>query len=194
MHSGDPIRSGRPPMTGTSIAPSGRRQGRRVALRQLLGVALLAAALAPMPAATPALAVEPDEKLDDPQLEQRARDLSEHIRCLVCQNESIDESNADLAKDLRLLVRERIKEGQSDAQIKDYLTDRYGDFVLLKPPMKPETYALWYGPAVVVAAGVLGVAVYFRRRAKQAEKAQPRLSPEEERRLQSILEGQDDKV
>jgi cytochrome c-type biogenesis protein CcmH len=159
-------------------------------LRVRLAAALTALGVVLSPGAT--LAVEPDEKLDDPALEQRARELSEQIRCLVCQNESIDESNADLAKDLRLLVRERIEEGQSNEQIKDYLTDRYGDFVLLKPPMKPETFVLWYGPAAVVAFGAIGVAVYFRRRAKQAEKAQPTLTREEERRLQSILEGHED--
>jgi cytochrome c-type biogenesis protein CcmH len=159
-------------------------------LRARLAAALTALGLLLAPGAT--LAVEPDEKLADPEQEQRARELSEQIRCLVCQNESIDESNADLAKDLRLLVRERIEEGQSNEQIKDYLTDRYGDFVLLKPPMKPETYVLWYGPGAVVAFGVIGVAVYFRRRAKQAEKAQPTLTREEERRLQSILEGHED--
>src|SRR3546814_8109266 len=95
--------------------------------------------------AAPALAVEPSEMLDDPVLEQRARDLSAEIRCVVCQNESIDSSNAEIARELRLLVRERLVAGDSDQQVLDYLVARYGDFVLLRPPMKPATYLLWFG-------------------------------------------------
>src|SRR3546814_8042783 len=95
--------------------------------------------------AAPALAVEPSEMLDDPVLEQRARDLSAEIRCVVCQNESIDSSNAEIAHELRVLVRERLVAGDSDPEVLDYLVARYGDFVLLRPPMKPSTYLLWYG-------------------------------------------------
>lgn len=156
-------------------------------LARLAGAVGLALALA----AGPAAAVEPGEKLDDPKLEQRAQELSAEIRCLVCQNQAISESNADLAKDLRVLVRERLQAGDSDQEIKDYLTDRYGDFVLLKPPMKPETYLLWYGPAGLVALGAVGVGVFFWRRRKASNTPGRRLSDEEERRLQKILEGHD---
>lgn len=148
---------------------------------------LLALALALL--TTPALAVEPEEMLDDPKLEQRARELSAEIRCLVCQNQSIDESNARLAADMRRLIRERIKAGDSNAEIKDYLTNRYGDFVLLKPPMKPETYVLWYAPAALVALGAVGVAVYFRRRRRAGTGAG--LSDAERERLRKILEERD---
>jgi cytochrome c-type biogenesis protein CcmH len=137
-----------------------------------------------------ALALEPGEKLDDPRKEQRAQELSEELRCLVCQNQSINESNAPLAKDMRTVVRERIEAGASDREIKEYLTARYGDFVLLKPPMKPETYALWFGPAVVVVLGAIGVAVYFRRRQTVKPRGQ-RLSQAEEQRLNELLNERD---
>lgn len=140
----------------------------------------------------PVLAVEPAEKLDDPALEARARELSAEIRCLVCQNQSIDESNAKLAADMRELVRERIKAGDSNQDIKDYLTARYGDFVLLKPPMKPETYVLWYGPAVLVVLGAIGVGVFFwrRRSGASAPPSQP-LSSAERQRLEALLQERD---
>ncbi|MBT5108002.1 MAG: cytochrome c-type biogenesis protein CcmH [Rhodospirillaceae bacterium] len=109
-------------------------------------------------------AVQPDERLADPVLEARARDLSKGIRCLVCQNQSIDDSNADLARDLRILLRERLTAGDSDKQILDFLVARYGDFVLLKPPMKASTYALWFGPLAVFIGAVIGLVVFFRRR------------------------------
>jgi len=139
----------------------------------------------------PVGAVEPGEMLDDPAKEARARELSAQIRCLVCQNQSIDESNAGLAADMRQLIRERIKAGDSNAEIKAYLTERYGDFVLLKPPMKPGTYVLWYGPAVIGALGALGIVVYFRRR-RRAATATASLSADERRRLDAILEGRDE--
>jgi cytochrome c-type biogenesis protein CcmH len=145
-----------------------------------------------MAAASPVSAVEPDEMLADPAAEERARDLSTEIRCLVCQNQSIDESNAPLAEDMRVLIRERIRSGDSNAEIKDYLTARYGDFVLLKPPMKPETYALWFGPAVVVALGGLGVAVYFRRRRRMRPAASRGLSEAEESRLRELMNEGDE--
>jgi cytochrome c-type biogenesis protein CcmH len=97
--------------------------------------------------AVPAFAVEPDEILDDPVLEARARDLSAEIRCVVCQNESIDSSSAGIARDLRILLRERLVAGDSDAEVKDFLVARYGDYVLLRPPVKPATYLLWFGPS-----------------------------------------------
>ena len=134
---------------------------------------------------TAAFAVEPSERLADPALEARARALSEELRCLVCQNESIDESAAPLAHDLRVLLRERIAAGDSDAQAVKFLTDRYGDFVLLKPPVEPATYALWFGPLIVLVLAAAGSLVYLRRR-KAAPIAAP-LDAAESRRLERLL-------
>ena len=131
-----------------------------------------------------AWAVEPDEMLKDPALEERARNLSQHLRCLVCQNQSIDDSAAPLARDLRILVRERLTAGDNDGQVLDYLVKRYGSFVLLKPPMGPQTYILWFGPFLVLALGAVGLWRVARRRPRNA--VQP-LSPEERRRLDKIL-------
>ena len=100
-------------------------------------------------AAVSAGAVNPDEMLDDPALEARAREISKGLRCLVCQNQSIDDSDADLARDLRVLVRERLAAGDSDGQVIGYVVSRYGDFVLMRPPFKAATYALWLGPALI---------------------------------------------
>jgi cytochrome c-type biogenesis protein CcmH len=140
-------------------------------------------------ASAPAGAVEPDEVLEDQALEARARDISKGLRCLVCQNQSIDDSPAPLARDLRLLVRERLVAGDSDGEIIDFIVARYGDFVLLRPPMKPKTYGLWYGPAILFALGLIGVALYYarRRRAGAAAELAP-LSDEERRRLEELLE------
>ncbi len=152
--------------------------------------AALIAALTVLAFALAAVAVEPDEILDDPVLEDRARDLSKDIRCLVCQNESIDSSNAELAKDLRILVRERLVAGDSDQEVLDYLVERYGDFVLLNPPFKPQTYLLWFGPAAILLLGGLAVAAYFRQRRKDTGPAPapaPSLSAEEQKRLNEIL-------
>jgi cytochrome c-type biogenesis protein CcmH len=132
-----------------------------------------------------ALAVEPDERLKDPALEARARALSKELRCLVCQNESIDDSNATLAHDLRLLLRERIAAGDSDQQVKQFLVARYGDFVLLRPPFEPATYLLWFGPPIVLALGAMGSAIYLRRR--KGVEAPPPLSADEERRVAQLL-------
>ncbi|MCG8355882.1 MAG: cytochrome c-type biogenesis protein CcmH [Kiloniellales bacterium] len=151
---------------------------------RLLALMLLAAAL-------PALAVEPDEILDDPGLEARARVLSKDIRCLVCQNESIDSSNAEMAKDLRVLVRERLVAGDSDEEVFDYLVARYGDYVLLEPPMRPRTYLLWFGPALLLLLGGLGVALFFRGRRKAAAQPAP-LTAAERRRLEALLEESGD--
>lgn len=132
----------------------------------------------------PAWAVQPDEMLADPALEARARAVSRELRCVVCQNESIDDSNAELAHDLRLLVRERIAAGDSDRQVIDYVVSRYGDFVLLRPPLKAETWALWFGPAIVLVSGGLVLALYLRRRARaEAEPAPLPLTGDEEDRL-----------
>lgn len=111
-----------------------------------------------------ALAVEPSEMLANPQLEARAEAIGKQLRCLVCQNESIEESNADLAHDLRVLIRNRLKDGDSDAQAIKFVTDRYGDFVLLKPPVEPATYVLWFSPFAILAIGAVGAWLYIRRR------------------------------
>ncbi|MDF0664379.1 cytochrome c-type biogenesis protein CcmH, partial [Rhizobium sp. 268] len=114
--------------------------------------------------AAPAFAVNPDEVLADPALEARARALSAELRCMVCQNQSIDDSNADLAKDLRLLVRERITDGDSDEAVLNYIVSRYGEFVLLKPRFSMKTGLLWGAPALLVLAGGLSLLVFARRR------------------------------
>jgi cytochrome c-type biogenesis protein CcmH len=136
-------------------------------------------------AATAAQAVEPGERLADPVLETRARALSKELRCLVCQNESIDESNADLAHDIRVLLRERIKAGDSDDQVRRFLVSRYGAFVLLKPPFEPATYALWFGPPLALALAALAIALRLRR--SRAEPAASPLSDDERQRLARLL-------
>jgi cytochrome c-type biogenesis protein CcmH len=153
---------------------------RRLALG-LLFLCLSAFAL-PAPAAT-----NPDEVLADPALEQRARELSKELRCLVCQNQSIDDSDADLARDLRRIVREQLVAGKSDQEIIDYLTARYGDFVLLKPPVKPATWGLWFGPLAVLLVAALGAMVYVRRRGTRPEARMSELSADERRRLEALL-------
>jgi cytochrome c-type biogenesis protein CcmH len=129
-----------------------------------------------------AFAVQPDEMLSDPKLEARARDLSSQLRCLVCQNESIDESEASLAKDIRLLIRERIGKGESNAEIRDFLVSRYGDFILLKPPWKPETILLWLSAPLTLGLGALAI-VFASRRPKPVP---PALTAEEEARLAEL--------
>ncbi|TFF20575.1 cytochrome c-type biogenesis protein CcmH [Jiella endophytica] len=140
--------------------------------RFFLLIASLALILAAVPAGvvvTPAFAVNPDEMLADPALEARARKLSEGLRCLVCQNESIDDSNADLARDLRLLVRQRIEAGDTDEEVIDYLVSRYGEFVLLRPRFDWANLALWATPLVVLLAGlVLAVVTVSGRRKRKA--------------------------
>jgi cytochrome c-type biogenesis protein CcmH len=137
--------------------------------------------------AAPAAAVQPDEVLADPALEARARELSQGLRCLVCRNENIDESNADLARDLRLLVRERLVAGDSDAEVIAYLVDRYGEYVLLEPPATGSTLILWVaGPALLLVA-LGGAAVYLRRRRAGADAAPAPLSEAERARLAEIL-------
>jgi cytochrome c-type biogenesis protein CcmH len=149
----------------------------------LVGALLLLAAL-------PALAVEPGEQLKDPVLEARARAISAGLRCLVCQNETIDESNAGLAHDIRVLLRERLTAGDTDAQAVKAIVDRYGDFVLLNPPVRPATYVLWFGPAGILLAGLVGGAVWLRRRPYIAGATKP-LSPDERSRLDVILRESD---
>lgn len=145
-----------------------------------LGAALVMAGLASLPAH----AVEPDEILPDPALEKRARVLSEELRCLVCQNQSIDDSSAPVARDIRLLVRERLKAGDSDAAVMKYLTDRYGNFILLRPPFEVSTLILWVLPFLMLAT--VGWLLWKRRVADGAAGSLP-LSPDEERRLASLL-------
>jgi cytochrome c-type biogenesis protein CcmH len=112
----------------------------------------------------PAFAVLPSEQLSDPRLEARARAISQELRCVVCQNQTIDDSNADLAHDLRVLLRQRLSAGDSDAQAVDFIVKRYGDYVLLKPPFKPETMMLWLGPLLFLLTGGAGVMLYLRGR------------------------------
>lgn len=137
--------------------------------------------------ATPVLAVQPDEILPDPALEARARNLSKDLRCLVCRNENIDDSNADLARDLRLLLRERLVAGDSDAAAIAYIVDRYGEYVLLNPTSKGANLILWIaGPLMLLTGG--GVAGLYLRRRRGASEATPTdLSAEEEKRLAEIL-------
>lgn len=138
--------------------------------------------------AAPLAAVNPDEVLDDPVLEDRARDISAGLRCLVCQNESIDESNASLARDLRVLVRERLVAGDTNDEVVDYVVDRYGEFVLLRPTTGGWNWLLWAsGPLLFLAALGLG-AVYIRKRAAAPVSADPGLSDEERRRLRELLD------
>lgn len=137
--------------------------------------------------AAPVFAVEPDEVLDDPELEARARTISAEVRCVVCQNEPIDSSNAGVARDLRMIIRERLVAGDTDQQVFDYLVLRYGDFVLFNPPWRPSTYALWLGPFVILFGGFAAVvfALYRRRGAMQTP-----LSAEEEARLATLLKDE----
>ena len=108
-------------------------------------------------------AVDPEEFLQDPQLELRARTISKNIRCMICQNQSIDESASPLAKDLRILVRNKLTEGLTDKEIYKFLTDRYGDFILLKPPLIKNTYALWYFPFIIFILGILVFYWYYKK-------------------------------
>jgi len=132
-------------------------------------------------------AVEPDERLEDPALEARAREISKDLRCLVCQNQSIDDSDAPLARDLRLLVRERLVAGDSNEGVIDYVVSRYGDFVLLKPPFRGSTYALWLGPVAILALGGGALVLFFRRRRTAAPAAPAALDEDEQKRLDALL-------
>jgi len=151
---------------------------RRVAL---IGLLLSLA----MPGAAPA--VQPDEMLKDSALESRARDLSRELRCMVCQNQSIDDSEAPLARDLRLLVRERLTKGDSDQQVLSFLVSRYGEFVLLRPPLEWHTLLLWGLPPAALAAGTIGLFIMSRRRRSVAAEADP-LSRDEEQRLSTLVD------
>jgi cytochrome c-type biogenesis protein CcmH len=147
-------------------------------------------ALAVMMGSPAAYAVQPDEIMSDPVMESRARDLSRELRCMVCQNQSIDDSEAPLARDLRLLVRERIAAGDSDAQVIDFLVARYGEFVLLKPRLNPHTWLLWLLPPLALVGGGLALWIHGRRRSKSAAAEDPtrfKLTAEEEARLERLI-------
>jgi cytochrome c-type biogenesis protein CcmH len=138
--------------------------------------------------AAPCLAVEPDEVLPDPAQEGRARDLSQHLRCVVCQNQSIDDSNAELARDLRVLLRERIKAGDSDKAAIDYIVARYGNFVLLKPPFQLDTLLLWFGPGLVLLMALAGYWMLIRKPMAGADAGRAEtLSAAERKELEDIL-------
>ncbi|WP_442793912.1 cytochrome c-type biogenesis protein [Pannonibacter sp. SL95] len=154
--------------------------------RFILLLALLASVLAPL---TAVHALAPDEVLADPVLEQRARALSSELRCMVCQNQSIDDSDAPLAKDLRVLVRERLVAGDSDAQVIDYLVSRYGEFVLLKPKVAWHTLALWIAGPLALIAGIAGLLLALRRQRKAQPVAAGGLSAAEQAELDQILKG-----
>lgn len=141
--------------------------------------------------AVPSLAVQPDEVLDDPALEQRARDISGGLRCLVCQNQSIDDSDAELARDLRLLVRERLVAGDSNDEVEQYLVDRYGEYVLLNPRMSTHTLLLWIAAPVLLLAGLAGLWLAMRQLPRQGSATA--LSQDEERALAELAraDGQD---
>ena len=134
--------------------------------------------------ATPAFAVLPSEQLADPALEARARAISSELRCVVCQNQTIDDSDAELAHDLRVLLRQRLKAGDTDRQAIAFIVNRYGDYVLLKPPFEAETLLLWLGPLLVLLAGGAGVVFYLRRR---RDTALPAITLDEQARLDRLL-------
>ena len=150
----------------------------------LAAVIFLAASL------TPAFAVNPDEVLADPVLEARARAISGELRCMVCQNQSIDDSNAELAKDLRVLVRERLTAGDTDDQVRAYIVSRYGEFVLLKPPLGFNTVLLWGMPVALLAIG--GMVIFRQIRRKRPSQAAP-LSDEDQKALDAILAERSEK-
>jgi len=147
----------------------------------LLALLLFAAA------AGTARAVEPGERLANPVLEARARAISQELRCLVCQNESIDDSNASLAHDLRVLLRQRIAAGDTDRQVIQYIVARYGQFVLLKPPVEPATYALWFGPAALLLVAGAGTLAYLRRHRPGRDAGPAPLTAAERQRVEELL-------
>lgn len=153
--------------------------------RCLLYVALLAATLM---APGPSYGVEPDEILEDPQLEERARLLSQDLRCLVCRNENIDESNAELARDLRILVRERLVAGDSNDAVIDFVVDRYGEYVLLKPTTTGANWLLWAAGPIMLLMSLLTAGVFLRGRKRASETPEAELSEDEQKRLKEILD------
>jgi cytochrome c-type biogenesis protein CcmH len=174
---GEGTRTSRNLNEGHAPTPSPAKRGR-------VGVGALIALPLAVCLTTTAFAVTPAEKLSDPALEARARAITGELRCLVCQNQSIDDSDASLAKDLRVLVREKLKEGLSDAQVKDYVHDRYGDFVLLRPPFKSGTLLLWTAPALALLAGA--AAVWAAARKRKAPAGPTALTAEERAKLKGL--------
>ena len=152
-------------------------------MRRFAAIALVLGTIA----SSSSLAVQPGEMLKDPKLEARARELSRELRCMVCQNQSIDESEAPLARDLRLLVRERLTKGDTDQQVLDFLVVRYGEFVLLKPPLESSTIILWALPPVALLAGAIGLFFAMRRR-RTVQQEPATLSIEERRRLSTLVD------
>ncbi|MCR4268381.1 cytochrome c-type biogenesis protein [Nitratireductor sp. ZSWI3] len=157
-------------------------------MRRRLRIALFALATATLLWSAPVRAVQPDEVLSDPALEQRARDLSAELRCMVCQNQSIDDSDAELARDLRILVRDRLEAGDSNEQVLDYIVARYGEFVLLKPRLNVKTVLLWSAPLLFL---LIGGSVLLANARQRRKSAQPTLSKDEEARLDRILNDRD---
>jgi cytochrome c-type biogenesis protein CcmH len=148
---------------------------------------IVALVLAAVGAALPARAVQPNEMMSDPKLEARARALSGQLRCMVCQNQSIDDSDAPLAHDIRMLIRERIAAGESDQTVKAFLVSRYGDFILLKPPLQMNTLLLWGGPPLILILGGAFLLAMVRRRRGGALSPAP-LNPAEEQRVSVLLD------
>ena len=169
-------------------SPSPQGAGEQVRVRRTrraFGRAIVAGMLALLAVLSPAVAVEPGEMLQEPALETRARALSQELRCVVCQNQSIDASNAPLAHDLRLLVRERLAAGDTDAQVLAFIVSRYGEFVLLRPRLKLQTLLLWLAPALLLSAAALAL-IRLRTRTPQAPAPRP-LSADEQKRLDDLL-------
>lgn len=155
---------------------------------QLKKILVFALVIAVLTGSSAAYAVQPDEIMADPVKEARARVLSQELRCMVCQNQSIDDSEAPLARDLRLLVRERIAAGDSDAQVIDFLVARYGEFVLLKPRLERQTLLLWLLPPLALAGGGIALWLHSRRRTKSSlGEATVNLTPDEEARLAALI-------
>jgi cytochrome c-type biogenesis protein CcmH len=161
---------------------------RRLTLSRLAAWLLLVVGIVLL--AAPARAVRPDEMLADPALEARAREIGQELRCLVCRNQSIDDSDADLAHDLRVLVRERLTAGDTNQQVIAYVRARYGDFVLLRPPFAAGTVLLWVGPLAILLLGAFGVMRFYRGRASAGAPDTAALTPDEQRRLRAVL-GED---
>jgi cytochrome c-type biogenesis protein CcmH len=149
----------------------------------------LAATLGALMLAGQARAVMPDEQLADPRLEARARAITSELRCVVCQNQTIDDSDASLARDLRIIVRERLLAGDTDSQARAYIVDRYGSFVLLKPPFESQTLLLWLGPLLALATGGIGVGLYLRRRGADSRADEAALSEAERAELRALLDA-----
>jgi len=154
------------------------------------GAIFIALAVAVLVTGTPALAVEPDEILANPALEARARELSKGLRCVVCQNQSIDDSNADIARDMRFLVRERLVAGDTDPQVVAYMVARYGDYVLLRPPFQANTMALWIGPPLMAVIVTILALLFFRtyQRERAGRGGPEPLSPTDREQLDALVE------